>query len=255
LVNLKLDKISCSYLEHEVLNDISFEVNSGEVLAIVGCNGVGKSTLLKCINRILKPTLGKVLLDNIDLSTMKVKDLAKKVAFLEQNNSFSFPISVFDVVFMGRFPHYSWTSGNRDNAIVWQMLDLINIRDIAQRDFCELSGGEQQKVLLARVLAQEAEILLLDEPTSDLDIKYQIEVMEIIKKLVKEQNKAAVISLHDLNLAASYADKVVMLSNGMVFAAGSPEVVLTCENLEKVYGVSVQVIKHNEKPLIILGKR
>jgi len=182
---------------------------------------------------------------------MKRKDIAKTMAYLSQKTSHAFPVTVFDAVLSGRYPHRSWNSNEEDEVRVSEILKVLDLENLALRDFNEISGGQQQQVLIARALAQEANILLLDEPTSDLDIRHQLEVMETIKRLVRGKRVTAIITIHDLNLASRYADRIVMLNDGLIFAAGAADSVLTPENIAQVYHVRVLVNKVNGKPHII----
>jgi iron complex transport system ATP-binding protein len=250
-MQLKIKDLEFKYPSVSVLENICMELFSGEMLAIVGKNGAGKSTLLKCINRILEPQNGSILIDEEEITRMKRKDIAKKVAYLPQKTSHTFPITVFDVVLMGRYPHLNWYSNENDEKQVSEVLKMLKLKSLVLRDFNEISGGQQQKVLIARALVQEANILLLDEPTSDLDIRHQLEVMEITQKLVQEKNISAIVAIHDLNLASRYAERVIMLSKGIIFAAGSPSSVFTPEKIAEVYSVEALVSEKEGKPHII----
>ncbi|MBN2121252.1 MAG: ABC transporter ATP-binding protein [Candidatus Omnitrophica bacterium] len=223
----------------------------GEVLAIVGKNGAGKSTLIKCMNRILEPEKGVVFLGERDLKIMQRKDIAKSMAYLSQKASYTFPITVFDAVLSGRYPHRAWNSDKEDEIKVSEVLKILELESLSMRYFNEISGGQQQQVLIARALVQEAAIFLFDEPTSDLDIKHQLEVMETVRKIVREKKVSAVVTIHDLNLAARYADRLIMLKNGLIFAAGSAASVLTEENITQAYGVRVLINQIEGKPHII----
>jgi iron complex transport system ATP-binding protein len=168
--------------------------------------------------------------------------VAKQIGYVPQaQTTISEQLSVFEMVLMGRRPHITWQNSEKDNLKVWEALKTLNIEKLAMRNFYELSGGEQQRVLVARSVAQEAKVLLLDEPTSNLDIKHQLEVMELTQNLVETQGLAAVIAIHDLNLAARYCDKILMMKNGVIFAAGAPSTVLSVENIGEVYGVEVEI--------------
>jgi len=249
-VILKVKELEFFYPSVPVLENINLEIFPGEVVAIVGKNGAGKSTLIKCVNRILEPQKGKVFLGEKELNRMKRKDIAKTMAYLSQKTSHAFPVTVFDAVLSGRYPHRSWNSNEEDEVRVSEILKVLDLENLALRDFNEISGGQQQQVLIARALAQEANILLLDEPTSDLDIRHQLEVMETIKRLVRGKRVTAIITIHDLNLASRYADRIVMLNDGLIFAAGAADSVLTPENIAQVYHVRVLVNKVNGKPHI-----
>lgn len=233
------------------IKDISLKLSEYEIMGLVGPNGSGKSTLLKCISKILSPQRGVILLDGKDIEKLNRMEIARKVGYVPQSLLNSFPATVFDTVLIGRRPHISWRTTDKDVEKVLEVLKTLNIENLAMRDINELSGGEKQKVFIARTLVQEAEVLLLDEPTSNLDIKHQLEMMEIIKKLVKSAGLCAIIAMHDLNLAARYSDKILMMKNGKVFSAGTPIEVLTPKNIEVVYEVKVEVWNLNGIPHII----
>ncbi len=244
-MRLNITDLAFSYADRPILNNICMDLGQSEILGIVGPNGSGKSTLIRCIDRILKPQRGSILLDRKQVKDMKQIQIAKSLGYVPQNAPRTFPVTVFDTVLMGRRPHIGWNSGEKDRKIVIEALNRLGIEELALRDFNELSGGEQQRVLIARALAQEADVLLLDEPTSNLDIRHQLEVMEIMKTLVKEKGLSAIIAIHDLNLAARYANRVVMMTRGEVFAAGKPTLVFTPENIARVYGVKSLVERKN----------
>jgi len=250
-VRLKVDKIEFAYNSTPVLENISLELDRSEILGIVGPNGTGKSTLIRCIDRILKPQQGTILLDENDITTMNRMEIARKMGYVPQSTARVFPASVIDTVLMGRRPHLGWKSSERDLDKVLEILELLGIVEFAMRDFNEISGGQQQKVLIARALAQEADVLLLDEPTSNLDIRHQLEVMEIMTDIVRKSEISAVMAIHDLNLASRYTDRILMMNGGKIFAAGDPGSVLTVENIKRVYGVEVLVKSDEERPYII----
>ncbi|MEM2098603.1 MAG: ABC transporter ATP-binding protein [Candidatus Bathyarchaeia archaeon] len=240
-MKLTINNLSFNYTSFPVLKDICFKVEEGEVLSIVGPNGSGKSTLLRCINRILKTKCNTVLIDGKDISSINLKELSKIMGYVPQSSTSTFPFTVFDVVLMGRKPYIHWSLSERDYEIVAETLSFLDIGELAMRHFNELSGGEQQKVIIARALAQEPQILLLDEPTSSLDIKHQLEILCILRSLAQTRNCSVILSMHDLNLASRFSDRLLMLKRGSIFAAGTPELVLTEENIESVYGVKARV--------------
>ncbi|MFA5221371.1 MAG: ABC transporter ATP-binding protein [Methanoregula sp.] len=241
----------CSKENKEVLQDFSLNIGDGQIVSIVGPNGSGKSTLIKCIDRLLNPSAGEILVDRQDVTKMNRIDLARRIAYVPQNALRVFPNTVFDVVLMGRRPYLGWKGGTMDDMVVWEMLQLLDLEDKALKTFTELSGGQQQKVLIARALAQETGVILLDEPTSNLDIWHQIDVMEIIRMLVKKRNLTAIIAIHDLNMAARYSDTIVMMKKGKIVANGKPDAVMTGENLEQVYGIRANVKIADDIPYIM----
>ncbi len=240
-LKLTINKLSFNYTGIQVLKDVEMEVGLGEILSIVGPNGSGKSTLLKCINRILKTKQNTVLIDGKDTSKLNLKELSKVMGYVPQSSTSTFPFTVFDVVLMGRKPYIHWNLSERDNEIVAEMLDFLGIGELALRYFNELSGGEQQKVIVARALAQQPQILLLDEPTSSLDIKHQLEILCMLRSLTQGKERSVIVTMHDLNLASRFSDRMIMLKQGKIFASGTPESVLTEENIEKVYDINCEV--------------
>jgi iron complex transport system ATP-binding protein len=240
-LKLTINKLSFNYAGTQVLKDTEFELAVGQMLSIVGPNGSGKSTLLKCINRILKTKQNTVLIDGKDVTTLSLKELSKIMGYVPQSSASTFPFTVFDVVLMGRKPYIHWNLSDRDSEIVAEMLDFLGIGELSMRHFNELSGGEQQKVIIARALAQEPQILLLDEPTSSLDIKHQLEILCMLKSLTQSKERLVIVSMHDLNLASRFSDKILMLKKGSIYAMGTPEEVLTEESIEGVYGIKANV--------------
>ena len=243
-MKLKIKDLEFSYASVPILKDVCIELAASEMLGVVGPNGAGKSTLIRCIDRILAPQKGSILLDEQDIKEIRPIELAKKMGYIPQSTSQVFPATVFDTVLMGRRPHIGWRSSEKDTEKVLETLQMLNIEGFAMRDINELSGGQQQNVFIARALTQEPDVLLLDEPTSNLDIRHQLEVMDIIKNIVREKGISAIMAIHDLNLASRYADRIIMMNSGEIFSAGDPVSALTPENIEHVYGVEVRV--HNQ---------
>ena len=240
-MKLVVNRLSFSYNSIAALKNVKLELCLNEVLSIVGPNGSGKTTLLKCIDRILKPSQGAVLVDGRDVANIGLGELSKIIGYVPQSSTSTFPFTVFDMVLMGRKPYIQWSVGERDKEIVAEILTFLGISKLAARYFNELSGGEQQKVIVARALAQQPQILLLDEPTSNLDIKHQLEVLNIVKDLTRSRQLSVIMAMHDLNLASRFSDKMIMLKHGSIFAVGTSKSVLTEENIESVYGVKSHV--------------
>jgi iron complex transport system ATP-binding protein len=240
-LKLVINKLSFNYNGFPALKDVELKMGLGEVLSIVGPNGSGKTTLLKCINRILKPKQNTILIDGKDTSKIGLRELSKMMSYVPQNSTHTFPFTVFDIVLMGRRPYIQWSLSERDKEIVAAILNYLGIGELSMRHFNELSGGEQQKVIIARALAQQPQLLLLDEPTSSLDIKHQLEILCILKGLAQSKHCSVIVAMHDLNLASRFSDRMVMLKQGCIFAVGTPESVLTEEIIESVYGVKVHV--------------
>jgi len=248
---LHIHGLNFRYKNTSVLEDVGIELHKGEVLSIVGPNGAGKTTLLKCILGIIKPDNGAILIDGRDASMMKRLNLAKCIGYVPQASPSKFPISVFDAILMGRRPYMVWRPSKKDLKAVADILKSMDLEDVALRDFDQLSGGQKQKVLLARAFAQDTDYLLLDEPTSNLDLKHQMEVMEIISRLVKKNGGAAMLAMHDLNLASRFSDTIIMLNAGKIFCTGEPQQVMTVENIRSVYEVEARISEDNGHPHIV----
>jgi iron complex transport system ATP-binding protein len=247
---LAVDGIAFSYGARRVLESISLEVAKGEICSILGNNGAGKSTLLKCILGILRPRAGVVFLAGADTSRLSRMDLARRMGYVAQRDGEGGRLTVFDAVLMGRRPHIGWAAGARDLKVVEEVIGELNLGHLALRHLDELSGGELQKVMIARALAQEPGIMLLDEPTSNLDLRNQLEVMEILRRAVEERDIAALLAIHDVNLALRFSRKFILLSEGSVFACGGPEVIDE-ESMEKVYGVKVKVETRGDTRMVV----
>lgn len=230
-----------SYPGKDVLKGVSLDLGQEEIMCIVGPNGSGKSTLVKCVEGLQTPHSGKILFDGRDASGFSRSEIARLIGYVPQSSSQLFSSSVFDTVLMGRKPYYSWRCSDKDIDIVADILQLMELDNLAMDNFNNLSGGQQQRVLIARALAQMPQLLLLDEPTSALDISFQLEVMEIISDLVRTRQIGVMMVIHDLNIAARYADNIIMLYEGRVYAAGSAEDTLIESNIEAVYGVEASV--------------
>lgn len=248
---LSIDGLFFSYKNTNILEDIEIDLHQGEILSIVGPNGTGKTTLLKCIAGIEKPERGTILIDGKDASGMKRMAHARCIGYVPQSSPSKFPIAVFDAVLMGRRPYIAWKPSKKDLQMVADILKSMDLEDIALRDFDELSGGQKQKVLLARAVAQDTDYLLLDEPTSNLDLKHQMEVLEMISSMVKKNGVAAILAMHDLNLASRFCDRMVMLDRGKIFCSGEPRQVLTVENIRSVYGVEAIISMSNGDTYIL----
>jgi len=246
LVNLTIDGINCSYGSVEILDDISFGVKNGEFLGILGPNGSGKTTLLKSISKVLKPKKGTILIDDQNIYDMKSIELAKQMAVVPQSSPVSFDFTALEVVLMGRNPHMKrfQMEGKSDLEIAKQAMKVTRTWEFADRSVTELSGGERQRVIIARALTQEPEILLLDEPTTHLDISNQLEIMDLIKQLCKTKKLLIVAVFHDFNLAARYCDSIILLKDGKIVAAGESDETLTTENVKEVFSVDTIVKKH-----------
>lgn len=246
---LSVKGLTFTYPSRRVLDGVSFSVDKGDCLAVLGTNGVGKSTLLKCLNRILKPKSGTVFIKKDELSKLGRTELAKRLGYVSQKHEIA-RTTVFDAVLLGRTPYIRWDVSKEDLEVTEKVLKMLELEEFSMRYLDELSGGELQKVVIARALAQEPEVLLLDEPTSNLDLKNQLEVVRIIKKVVRTHQIAAIVTMHDLNLALRFANKFLMLKNGSIFAAGGMDI-MTPENVESVYSVPVTIERCREVPVVV----
>ncbi len=251
MVKITIKDLSFSYGSRRILEGLNLVVGDSEILSLVGPNGSGKTTLIKCIDRILKPK-GTILLDDgRDLQSLRRQEVAKYIGYVPQSATGVLTTTVFDTILMGRKPHLGWRVADEDIDRVVETMKLLHVEEFALKDFSELSGGQKQKVLIARALCQEPEVLLLDEPTSNLDVKHQLEVMETVRSLVKKTKISAVMAIHDLNLAARYSDSLVMLKEGKVHAVGDPLSLLTEENIRAIFGVEAVVMKDLDRPYVV----
>ncbi len=246
---LTADGIEFSYRSEPVLAGVRFDVAPGEFLAVLGNNGAGKSTLLKCLNRILRPRDGSVLVHEHDLRRLTRVQVAQRLGYVAQRTE-SGRMTVYDAVLLGRKPHIRWDASRHDHEVVRRVISRLELEDLSRRYLDELSGGELQKTAVARALAQEPRVLLLDEPTSSLDLRNQLEVLDTVKRVTAEERVAVIAVMHDLNLALRYADAFLFLADGKVFAAGGAEIV-TPDNVGHVYGVSVSVPTLNGVPVVV----
>ena len=230
------------------LRDVEFTVGEGELVGVLGANGSGKTTLLKIADGLLVPQKGEVFLKGRPLSAYSRAELAREVAMVPQETHFHFAFSVLEVVLMGRFPYLGrfQFEGRRDMEVAREALAATHSTELAERSIYELSGGEKQRVLIARALAQEPSLILLDEPTSFLDLKFKKEIFDLISSLVHSRSLSGLVVSHDIELAAAYCDKLVMLKHGRIASMGSPEDIVTSQNIEDVYGCPVVV---DENPL------
>lgn len=241
-MKLQVENISFSYDDLKIIEDIRLHVEKGEFIGLLGPNGSGKSTILKTLYRALDPDAGDVRLDDDDLLKMKIKKVAKKVGVVGQENNIPFDFKVEEIVAMGRNPYKKLFEGDTqvDKEIVEKALKQTGIEDLAKRNYIQLSGGEKQRVLIARVLAQQTDFLLLDEPTNHLDIYYQLQMFDLVKGL----GVTVLAAIHDLNIAALYCDRIYVLKEGRLYKAGTPEEILTPEVIFEVYGIQVDATIH-----------
>lgn len=248
-MKITIQNITFSYNGIPALENINYKFEKGDFIALVGPNGSGKSTLIKCLNGILKVQKGTVLIDDKTIQSYTPGELAREMAYVPQSENKKAVLNVFDIVLIGRKPYINWKPARHDLEITAEILNTLHLDHIAMRDFNKLSGGQQQTVYIARALAQEPDILLLDEPTANLDIKHQIEVLELLRTL-SYKGITVIIALHDINLALRYATKTMMLKEGRIFACGGKETI-TEKNIENLYDIKVKIVKDNEDVFII----
>lgn len=253
---IELNRLNSGYGKKKVLEDISFFVEKGEFIGIIGPNGSGKSTLLKTASGVIKPMRGSIALDGKNLSFLSVREIARSIAFVPQELFIPFSFTVLEIVLMGRSPYLGrfQEPAKKDLKIVTDALRLTDSTEFINRYFDELSSGERQRVIIAKALAQEPAILMMDEPTSHLDITHQIKVLDIVKKLNTKKGLTVLIVLHDLNLASEYCDRIILLSKGRLHSLGRPEEILNFQTIESIYKTVVLVHQNpiSKKPFVSL---
>lgn len=249
-MKISTKEISSTIAGKDILKNISVQAEGKKFIGILGPNGSGKSTLLKCIYRTLKPSGGMIELDDRELSHISIKESAKKMAVVAQHSHYSFDFNVSEVVLMGRSPHKKLMERDteEDYRIVDEALAAVDMLEFRERSFSTLSGGEQQRIILARALAQKTECMILDEPTNHLDIKYQLQLLDIVKSL----NITTIAAIHDLNIASMYCDYLYILKEGEIVCEGVPAEVLTPQIIKEVYEVDAEVIYDKHKIAHIL---
>lgn len=240
---LKVDNLKFGYGRELVLDGITFNVKKGEFLSIIGPNGSGKSTLLKTLNSLYTPIEGKISMDGNNINKFKKKDLAKEMALVLQDNNIDYGFTVEDIVLMGRHPHKGrFERENPDDyRIVDESLKMTNTLELKDRLVTEISGGERQRVMIAKALAQKPSLILLDEPTSHLDINHQLEILKLLKKMNKDKGTTIILVIHDINLGIRYSDRVIMLNEGKIIEIGDSEKVITKDNIKLAYDVNVAI--------------
>jgi iron complex transport system ATP-binding protein len=240
---IEVDSIFFRYHQDWVLQDVSFQMRKGEFVGVIGPNGSGKTTLLKILYRLHSPQQGEVLFDRVSLKKMSRREIARKIAVVAQEAYPAFPFRAIEMVLMGRSPYlgHLMFESPKDLEIAKKAMEWTEILPISQRSIDELSGGERKRVFIARALAQEPEMILLDEPTSNLDIHHQVEFLDLVLSLNREKGLTILMASHDLNLASEYCDRLIFLQSGKIYKMGSPEEVMTRENIERVYGCKVWV--------------
>ena len=252
---IDMSDVVFSYGEEQVIKQISLEIQSGEFVGIIGPNGSGKSTLLRLIGALIQNQQGRIQFKQENIREISRKSLARSIAWLPQEVTMVFPFKVEEIVMMGRHPYLSPLSFEDENDwdIPRRAMEETDTMSLSHRRFNEISGGEKQRVMMAGALAQNPELLLLDEPTSSLDIKYQLEILNILRRLNKQNGKTIVIAIHDLYLASKYCDRLILLNEGRIIQDGPPVKVLRQDILEKVYGVQIKIFHDQEDGGIVVS--
>ncbi|MCP4142890.1 MAG: ABC transporter ATP-binding protein [Chloroflexi bacterium] len=242
---IETKKLVLGYQNRTVIDSFDIDIPPGSIVGLIGPNGSGKTTILRALAGLLKPKSGEVHLDQKDLSEFSKQKRARLLGWVPQREAFAWSLSVEDIVTLGRAPHRGWLLpySERDREVVNDALTRTELHPLAQRTVDKLSGGEFQRVLIARALAQEPKVLLLDEPTANLDIHHQIQVMDLVQELVKKEKMTAIIAIHDLNLAARYCERLILIDNGKARSKGSPQQVLSAENLAAVFNVEADLYR------------
>lgn len=252
---MKITDLTIKYDAMIALNKLNLKLEKGKFYCIIGPNGAGKSTLLKSITKNLDNSRDSIFIDGIDIRDLKIKELAKKISVVPQETSIDFDLLGEEIVLMGRIPHLKRLEkeGPRDLEIVKNSMKKTNTLHLKNRSITKMSGGEKQRIIVARALAQEANIMLLDEPVSQLDLHNQIEIMNIVRELVDKEGLTALCVLHDINLAVNYSDEIIIMKEGRLISKGLPEDVINQENIEETYGIKVNIINNpvTKKPFII----
>lgn len=253
-MEIRIEDMSFGYGDLPVLSNVNLTLSEPGLVCIIGPNGVGKSTLIKCLNKILKPTSGRVTLDGHDIQEIPLKDLSRIMGYVPVTSSDAFAMTVLDTVLMGRHPHQKLGStSDLDMKVAKRTMNMMGIKHLALRNFDELSAGQHQRVAIARGLAQTPRILILDEPTSNLDVRHQIQVTDLLHRLALENGMMVLMISHDLNIASKYADRIIMMSiPGTIFRVGTPGEVLTEDAIRYVYGVDCRVVDDDGRPHVIL---
>lgn len=247
---IKIEDVTIAYEKRNILEKVNLNIEKGVITTFLGPNGSGKTSLMSSINRTIKPTNGKIYIGGNDIGKMKAKNLSKIVATVPQLYNAHFNFSVFDMILLGRAPHIEYLPRKEDILKVEEAICSIGIEDLKNKEFNRLSGGERQLVMIARAIAQDTEIILLDEPTSYLDLKNQLKVLSLVKKINSLKKVTCIMTLHDPNHALMYSDKIVLFNNGVV-ESGTIDKMINAENIFDIYGVKSEVININEKRYVI----
>ncbi|NLN72560.1 MAG: ABC transporter ATP-binding protein [Thermoplasmatales archaeon] len=254
-MRMELKNVSFAYKSSQtpVLHDINLVLEEPGLYCIVGPNGVGKSTMVKCMNRILKPTSGQVLLNDVDIQDMKLKEIAEHIGYVPVQTQDVFSMPVIDAILLGRQKANKWKTTDEDLEIAARVMKMMGIQDLAMRGFNHLSAGQHQKVAIARGLVQQPEMLILDEPTANLDVKHQVYVSELLRAMAIEENMIVLMISHDLNIAAKYAHKIIVMEHGTVVDVGTSKDIITEDLVARVYEVECKIEDDEDRPHVVLG--
>lgn len=254
-MRMELKNVSFAYKSSQtpVLHDINLVLEEPGLYCIVGPNGVGKSTMVKCMNRILKPTSGQVLLNDVDIQDMKLKEIAEHIGYVPVQTQDVFSMPVIDAILLGRQKANKWKTIDEDLEIAARVMKMMGIQDLAMRGFNHLSAGQHQKVAIARGLVQQPEMLILDEPTANLDVKHQVYVSELLRAMAIEENMIVLMISHDLNIAAKYAHKIIVMEHGTVVDVGTSKDIITEDLVARVYEVECKIEDDEGRPHVVLG--
>ncbi len=257
MISIEMQNVRLGYGHTVVLKDLSFRLNPGNMVGLIGPNGCGKSTIIRALSRVISPQSGKILLEGKRIDDIPRRELARLLGVVPQMPLLPSAFTAFEIVLMGRNPHLGFLQyeGPEELAIAWQAMTKTGTQSFARRRISELSGGEIQCLLIARVLTQETKAILLDEPTANLDIGRQIEILDLIKNLCHNNNLLVLAAIHDLNLAAQYCDRLILINKGQIYAEGTPQEVITPDNIRDVYGAGSCVYVHpvNGLPTVLIS--
>lgn len=251
-MEIEINNLSFSYKDINVIDNLSLRINEHEFVSLLGPNGSGKSTLIKCICKILKIKHGEIIIDGNNINSYSGKDLAKIIGYVPQNTNNQNPATVYEILELGRCPYINWKLNKSDRIIIDDVIEQFCLGDFLKKQFNQLSGGQQQKIKIARAIVQEPKILLLDEPINNLDIRHQIEVLSLLSDIVKEKHITTLMAIHDLAFAAKFSKTIIMMNDGRIVDNGTPEKVINSDNVKDVYGIDVEIVKHKESILLAL---
>ncbi len=254
-MKLKVEGVSFSYgkMARDIIHDINLEIEGPGLYCIIGPNGVGKSTMIKCINKIYRPKTGSVYINGKNVKDMKLKEVASHIGYVPVSTQDVFSMPVIDAILLGRQTKGKWKTGPEDIDMANRVMKMFGIQDLAMSSFNQLSAGQHQKVSICRGLVQEPEMLILDEPTANLDVQHQVYVTELLRAMAIQENMIVLMISHDLNITAKYAHQVIVMEKGTITEFGPPEKIITKELVNRIYNVECEIEYHDGRPHIVLG--